>query len=110
MGIENALDDRKSQTGADNSAPVLLVDLVVALPDILELVGRNALAVIGNFYQHLAAADALGDDDGLVLAYVVYSVVDEVVNDLRYPQFVGVDIDVLLRLKDDVVAVLLNEL
>ena len=110
VSVKYALYDRESESGADNAAAVFFVYLVVSFPDILELIGRDTLAVVGYFDLDLAALRDLCNDDGLVLADMVYRVVHKVVNNLRDPQLVGVYKHVFFVIEDDVVAVLFNKL
>ena len=58
---------------------MLLVNLIVSVPDVLKLVGGNALAVVGNIYSYLFADNLLGYNNGFVLACVVYGIIDKVV-------------------------------
>ena len=110
VGVEDAFYDGQTQARADNAAAVLLVHLVISVPDIGQLVGGDALAVVGHLYPHPLVPDGLGEDNGFVLSGVVDRAVDEVVDYLRDAQLVGVDENVLAALKYDVEAVLLDQL
>ena len=110
MRQQDIFDYTQPKTGADLGALVLLLDAVVAIPDVVELLLRDTLAVVDDVDPHLFISDSLAHDDGLVIADVVDRVVDEVVHHLSHPQLVAHDEDLAVVLKDDVQPVVLDEL
>ena len=90
MHIQNVLHNGQPQAGAHLGPLVLLVHLVVALPDVFQLLRGDALAGVGDGHPHLALPQLLTQGDGLVLARVGDGVVHQVVHHLGDFQLVGV--------------------
>ena len=89
---------------------MLLVNLIVSVPDIRKLVGRDSLAVVSYFNYDLLLVDILINNYGFVVSAVIDCVVYQIVNNLRNSQLVRVDVNILAAFKAEVVAVLLNQL
>ena len=92
MQVQNFLHDGKPQSRADLCAFVLLIDLIVAIPDVLQFIRRYTLARIANRYAHGAFRHGLVDIHGLVPARIVDGVVHKVIQHLRNFQLIGADI------------------
>ena len=99
MHIQDVLYNGQPQAAAHLGPLVLLVHLVVALPDVLELVLRDALAGVGDRHPHLALFHGLAQGDGLILAGVRDGVVHQVIHHLGNLQLVGVHPHILLEIE-----------
>lgn len=90
---------------------MLLVNLIISVPNVLEFVGRNTLAVIGYIDSNLFTDYLLGNNNRFVLARIVNSVIYKVVYNLRNFQFVGFyKYSFLAFIKINIISVLLLEL
>ena len=79
MSLQNSLDDRQSDTRSDDAAAMHAIDLIVAIPDAGQILGRDALAVIRDRDTNAVTVKRLNDADPFVLARIVDGVVYEVI-------------------------------
>ena len=84
--LEYALDDRQTESGAGHGTAMRFVNLVVAVPDVFQVLLRYALSVVGHLDADYLRAVLLPYDlahlDELLPARMRYRVVDEIVDDL----------------------------
>ena len=80
---------------------MLFIHLVIALPDILELLLGDTLAGIGDGHPHVAVMDGLLQGDGLVLSRIGDGIVHQVVHHLGDLQLVSLHPNLLLRMEGE---------
>ena len=107
MELQHRFDDGKSQTCSHNLTLVVL-GAVVFVENKLYLVLLDALTRVLNFNENAVRLVYLADENLLVIACVVYGVVDKVVDDLLYLHHIAAHRSFLVGSELDGVALFLG--
>ena len=93
MERQNFLYDGKAQAAAFGRPDVMGAGLIVAFPDVIDFVWRNACAVIDDFAAHLSSGFPDVDDDLFIFSAVFDRVGNQIGQHLLDLGFVAVDDD-----------------